>query len=270
MGVAVIGVLGATGRIGRRLVDRLTQVGVPVVAISRRPPAVTAVVWRTADLASPRSLDAAFEGVSTLFLLSKEEPGQVELQGNAIGAAKRAGVARVTKVSAFGSALDAALRECRWHAQTERELEASGLAYTYLRPNYFMQNLALHLGNGQLRAPMGNGRISMVDCRDVADVAAVVLCEPGHEGKVYELTGAESLSFADAAARLGVAYVDVAEPVARAEWLARGLPGWRVESFLEIYRQYRDGFGAVVTTDVATVTGTPPRLLDVAQWATGC
>jgi uncharacterized protein YbjT (DUF2867 family) len=268
-------VTGGTGRIGSELVRLLTAKAVPVRVLTRDASKAESLARHGVEIAvgnmnDPRGLDAAMNGVGQVFLLSKEEPAQVELQHNVVVAAVSAGVRRLVKVSAMGAGPDSPLREARWHARTEDEIAASGLAYTHLRPNFFMHNLTIYaasLGDGVLSAPMGGSRISMIDHRDVAAAAAAVLTEPGHEHRSYTLTGPEALSFAEVADRLSralghpIRYVNVSLEDARRKWLALGIPTWRVDSFIDIHREYRTDWAAPVTTDVADLVGRPARSL---------
>ena len=145
----------------------------------------------------------------------------------------------VVKFSGLGAGVaDTAIQ--RQHAETDALLQASGLPYTILRPNSFFQNLLLSAGtikdHGAFYLPMRDGKQSLVDVRDVATVAVKVLTEPGHEGQVYEITGPESLSYAEVAATLSrvlgrpVRYVDVPPEVARDSMLRAGMPPWNERS----------------------------------------
>jgi NAD(P)H dehydrogenase (quinone) len=123
--------------------------------------------------------------------------------------------------------------------------------------------------HGTLSVPAGTGRVSMVDARDIAAVAAATLLEPGHEGHIYEITGPEALAFSEIAHHLSetigrpVRYIDVLPETALAELLAAGLPSWWAEYRVGVYRLYReagpDGWAAKVTDVVAEVGGQPPH-----------
>lgn len=276
-------VTGGSGRIGATLVELLCAAGQRVRVLTRSAHkaqrlAVAGAEIAIGDMSSPASLDPAMSGADRVFLLSKEEPEQVKLQSNVIQAAARAGVGRVVKLSAIGADRASPLREARWHAQTEQEIAAAGMTFTHLRPNYFMQNLRLYtqtIHEGHLAVPLGDARVSMIDCRDIAAAAAVVLTEPGsgsgsgHHNRTYTLTGPQALSFAEVADRLSAAlgrtvrYTNITMSAARAAWQAQGLPAWRIESFAEIHREFSSGFGAAVTTSVADILGRPPRTFDL-------
>jgi uncharacterized protein YbjT (DUF2867 family) len=158
----------------------------------------------------------------------------------------------------------------RRHAQVERNLEGSGLGYTILRPQPYMQNF-LRFGpsiaaEGRFAAPMGDHRFAFVDVRDVARVAAAALMEEAHAGATYVVTGPEALSYGEAAQTIGaaigkqVAY-EPAEPRAfRDDLLSeRGLPRWRADELAFIASAYGGGVGASVTDVVHRVGGGEPR-----------
>ncbi len=266
-------VVGATGKVGQEVVRQLSTAGVPARALVRDPvrashirlPGVQVVVG---DLAKPETLDAALSGVDRVFLVSPADPEQVTLQGNLVHACNRAGVSLVVKVSVAGGP-DAATQIGRWHWTTEKQIEASGLGFTMLRPNLYMQQMLRFAptvaATGSFSLPCGAGEVSIVDARDVASVAVCALTQSGHERKIYDLTGPEALSFdamADAITQaLGrkVAYVHVPPDYARKQMLAEGVPRWLVDDMLVLFASIREGYGAAVSDTVARVTGQKAR-----------
>ncbi|HWN71267.1 MAG TPA: SDR family oxidoreductase [Haliangium sp.] len=280
-------ITGATGTIGRELVELVSAAGMHVRAMARQPQRAAVhdrargreslIDWVHGDLTAPETLPRALDGVERAFLLSPADPRQAELEEGFIAAARAAGVAHVVKLSARGAALDASFPGGRLHARIERALERSGLAFTHLRPHFFMQNLlrsaAAIRDQGKIFAPMADARISLIDARDVAAVAAAVLREGSrHAGERYELTGPEALSFADIAAHLGAAtgrpvtYVDVPPEDARKAMLQRGMPEWLVANILALHADFRTGPWSGVEPAVREVTGRPARsFLDFAR-----
>lgn len=273
-------ITGATGTIGRELCELVPASGVRVRAMARQPEQAatrlrargtdSAIEWVQGDLSAPDTLHRALEGVERAFLLSAAEPRQAELEESFIAAARSAGVVHVVKLSALGAAPDASFPGGRLHARIERALERSGLAFTHLRPHTLMQNLlrsaAAIRDQGKLLAPMGNARISLIDARDVAAVAAAVLREGGrHAGKCYELTGPEALSYAGIAAELGAAaghpvtYVDVTPAQARQAMLQRSIPEWLVDNILDLHACFRAGQWSDVKPAAREVAGRPAR-----------
>jgi uncharacterized protein YbjT (DUF2867 family) len=269
---------GTTGVTGTEIVKQLMPLGVPVRALARDsdkaktvlPPEVEIV---QGDLDEPETLTPALAGVEKAFLLSPGHPRHVELQGNFIEAAKRAGTRHVVKYSAAGAAADSPMRLGRWHAETERQLEQSGLSYTHLRPTMFMQNFVRFFAqsiaaDGRFYAPMGDGRVPLVDVRDIAAVAVKVLTEPGHQGQTYLITGPEALSFEEAAAQLSMAlertitYVDVTPEGAKAGMIAAGLPEVLADALLEVYAYFREGRAAPPTDIIRRIAKKEPITFD--------
>lgn len=272
-------VTGATGKVGQEVVRRLSARNASVRALVRDParsshirlPGVEIVVG---DLRQSETLAPALRGVDRVFLLSPPEPDQVELQGNVIDAAKRAGVRHIVKVSVAGGP-DSGTQIGRWHWSTEKQIEASGMAFTFLRPNFYMQQLWTFAptiaATGSFSLPMGTGEVSLVDARDVGAVAVSALTEDGHDRKIYDLTGPEALSFDAISDELSratgrkIEYVHIPPEYARKQLLASGLPRWLAEDMLILCASFREGYGAGVSDSVRSVTGEAPRTF--AQFA---
>lgn len=229
------------------------------------------------DLGDPRSLPAAFDGVHDVWLLTPNGPRAAEQSMNAVWAAREAGAERVVRLSAVRAAHDAPTRSERLHAMADEQLRASGMRWTIIRPLWFMQNLFNEAGDiaaGAVRLNMGEGRVGMVDARDIAELAAKVLTDaPGeHHGRVYTLTGPEALTFHEAASLLGTAlgrpvrYEPVADEVVEERLLAYGVPAWIIDMVNEYARAFVTGHGDFTTTDFQDVTGRAPRgLADFAR-----
>ena len=270
---AVILVTGATGKVGREVVRQLAAENIPARALVRDPtrasflrlPGIEIVVG---DLAEPATLPAAFGGVERLFLATPAAPDQVELQSNALEAARRAGAQRIVKVSVAGGP-DAGTQIGRWHWATEKQIEASGLDFTFLRPTLYMQQMCAYApsiaATGTFSFPVGAGEIAVVDTRDVAAVGVKALTEDGHDRRIYDLTGPEALSYdamADAISEaIGkrVVFAHVPPEYTKKQMLSDGLPRWLVDDMLVLAASFRDGYGAAVTHTVADVTKQNPR-----------
>jgi uncharacterized protein YbjT (DUF2867 family) len=268
-------VTGATGTVGREVVRELRAAGEPVRALVRNPDKAAELAKQGAELArgdlgDVPSLDAAMKGVTRLFLLSSGDERQVALQGYAIQAARRAGLAQVVKLSVVGAAPDSPINLLRWHAATERELESSGLGFTLLRPGFFMQNL---LGNAQsikaqgvFYGAQGEGRSAMIDTRDISQAAAAVLRKPGpHLGKAYLLTGGEAHSLGEVAGQLGqllgkpVKYVDVGPEALQKNLLGLGMPYWLASDLTNLARWGASGNASATSDSVRHLLGRAPR-----------
>jgi uncharacterized protein YbjT (DUF2867 family) len=270
-------VTGATGRIGGHVARELITRGLRVRALVRDPerarkvlpPGVALVAG---DLDDPASLGPAVDGLDALLVVSPVDPRQGVLQGNLVRAAAGAGRPLVVKISGLGVALDSFVDSGRWHAETERDIRELGLPFTFLRPYFFMQNLALQLASarseGVIRSGAGDAQIAMVDARDIAAVAARLLAgEVNRQGEALDLTGPEALSYADVASQFAqalgreVRYEPQGSDATRALLERIGMPDWHVEILLQFERAFALGWGARPSDAVAEVLGRGPRSL---------
>jgi uncharacterized protein YbjT (DUF2867 family) len=270
-------VTGATGTIGRDVAKRLSGKGVSVRAgvrdqakAKKELPDIALVPF---DFENEKTFSAALEGVEKVFLLPPLLPNQVEVMNAFVDAAKRAGVLHIVKLSAIGVDDEAQPTAIKSHGANERHIRKSGVAFTFLRPNSFMQNFITYFPprNGAIYLPWGNGTASFVDTRDIASVAAKVMRSDGHAGRIYTLTGPATLGIAEVALILSEVtgrefkYVDVPEAAARDGMLQAGVPPWQVDLVLELHAVNKQNRWSAVTSDVEKVTGTPPT--DFAQFA---
>jgi NAD(P)H dehydrogenase (quinone) len=266
----VILVTAATGQVGREVVRRLASAG-PVRAMVRDPAAAgdlagaEIVVARFEDA---DALAAAMAGVETVFLAGRDSPGYVAQQERAIAAAAAVGVRHVVKLSALGARFGSPVELMRDHHAGEERLEASGMAWTFLRPHLYMQNLLRFAGpvaaEGRLAAPMGDGAYPFVDTRDVAAAAAAVLRAPaGHAGRAYALTGPRAVGYAEIARQMGeivgrdVRYEALSPDAFRVDLEAAGIPAWRAADLAAIPSAYTDAEHRPAD-GVAELTGRPP------------
>lgn len=273
-------ITGATGTVGSELVKQLVEARQKVRVLTRDPLKASkfgnSVEVVKGDLSKPETLAAAFVGVGKAFVLSPQiGPEFPELEGNAFNAAKKAGVKHIVKLSGSRSieTFMAGSPFAEWGLESEKRLRALGVAWTILRPGPFYSNVITAwriMSRGGLFLPTGNGKDQPIDPRDIAAVAVKVLTTPGHEGKTYELTGPELLSYAEVvqiiAAVTGkpLKYVDVPEAVWRQEMLGTGAPSFVVESMLSYFAGVRAG-RLHVTSTVPELLGRPARSYE--QWA---
>jgi len=274
-------VIGGRSKIGAALIADLLGRGQRVRALVRAgepadslPAAVEAA---SGDLADEGSLVMAMEGIEKVFLLSSPHPDAVGWHRNAINAARRTQVRLLVRSSILGADRESPADFISAHATCDRYLEDSGLPYVIVRPNLFLQNIPESTipsidGSGTFYVNAGQARISMVDTRDVAAVAAAVLTEPGHAGARYDVTGPEALSYADVAAKLTsvlgrqVTYVSAPDDAVRQRLLGAGLHEWFANALVGLYQDYRrsgtSGYAAQVTGTVQRLTGRPASSLD--------
>ena len=278
-------VTGATGLNGRELVRRLSARGVPVRVLVRnaaRADALLAPYLSAAtglgveiaegDMARPDTLAAALRGVERAMLISSADPGMLDAQSNFIEAARKAGVTHVVKLSGIIPEPDSPFRFARMHAEIERRLEASGMAFTHLRagefmPAYFRQVPSI-TGRSALFLPMDDAKIASIDVGDITEVAAAALTNSGHEGKIYPLTGPEALTMAEVAEKLSavtgkqIRYVNLTPEDAKKAQLAAGVSPYLADALAELFAERRKGKEANVSSAVQMILGRPPISFD--------
>ncbi len=270
----MIVVTGSTGNVGGPLIGELAALGVPTRALVHTPEKVGVVEQEgvevvVGDFGAPKTLDAALEGAERVFQLTPPDPRQPEWEKNLVDAAERAGVRHVVKQSAQGADADSPMRIGVIHSECERLLKESGMAWTVLRPNVFMQTTLPYApqvaAQGRFYAPLAEAKTSMIDARDVAAVAARALTEDGLEGQVHELTGPEAISHRDIAEKLSavlgrpVEHVEVSIEGARGSMVGMGMPEWLAEAVAELFDVREAGLLAPVTGTVANITRREPR-----------
>ena len=273
-------VTGATGTIGSQVVAALKGRGEVAVRAAVRSAAkaeslkggnVTPVDF---EFTRPELMQKAVQGAEALFLVTPFTPDQVDLAAQLIDLAQAAGVKQVVKLSAMGAGNSPSIQLGRWHRTVERYIVGSGLTYTFLRPNNFMENFINFYGpgkDGNIYLPWGQGACSFISGADIAAVAAAALTSPGHENKVYELSGPEAFTITQAASVLSgvtgrkVTYVDVPESAASKGMLDAGMPSWMVDSMMQLHAIDKAGFAGTVTDSVQKVTGRAPA--SFAQFA---
>ena len=268
-------VTGATGSNGTELLKLLSARSVPARAMVRSTDKADAVAALpgveivAGNFDDDASLDRVLHGIERAFLLTNSTDRAEAQQMSFVAAAKRGGVRHIVKLSQFAADEASPVRFLRYHAAVERAIRETGLDYTFLRPNLFMQGL---LGfapairaEGRFYAAVGEAKVSTVDVRDNAAAAAAALTGEGHAGKTYTLTGPEALSHAEMAAKLSdalnrtITFVDV-PPEAMREALSHApMPAWQAAGLIEDYAHYHRGEAAVVTSGVEDATGTAPR-----------
>lgn len=268
-------VTGGTGTTGVELLKELSRRGVTTRAFVRKRsqeidlPGVEQVLG---DLERPETIPPALDGVQSALLLTSPGEHSDRLQINFVEGAARAGLPHLVRFSALGSDPDSPSRLLRQHAGIDKGVQRSGIPYTFLRPAQFMQNFLASresiLGRGEFYAPQGDGRIDLVDVRDVAAVAARVLTEAGHAGKTYDITGPEAIAYSRVADSLSnalrrpVRYVNITPDAYRQMLIQFGLPRWTADGILELYDIWRNNGATVVTNVVAEVGRKTPYTID--------
>jgi len=269
----VILVTGATGTTGLEAVRALVGRGAALRALARDPKKATALALPgvevvAGDFGDADSLRRALSGVTHVLLLSPPVPDLHLLEKRFLDLAREERVVHVVMLSAVGAGPSVPHRFGRWHGISEKNLEASGIAWTHLRPNFFMQNLLGQVDAvraGMLCVPAGTGKAPFVDCRDIGAVAAACLVEAGHRGKTYEVSGPAAIGYDEIAATLSrvlarpVSYLDVSAEAARKAMTDAGMPAWLADALGELNEQMKLGRFAAVSSAVRDVTGREPR-----------
>jgi uncharacterized protein YbjT (DUF2867 family) len=259
-------VTGATGTVGRHLVEQLNQAGHHVRALTRNPAKANfpdGVEVVVGDLMKPETLVSAMEGVTGLHLINFGGDDYARLQtGNEIMAmAKKAGVQRVTVL--LGGEKGA----------LEQAVETSDLAWTFLQPVEFMSGIldwadAIRT-EGIVRLPFSNRKTAIVHEADIASVAASALAEDGHGGKTYTITGPEVLTPREMVRIIGATigretqFIELTAAQAREKWRAQGYPDEVIEFFVWAHGSTPE-IGYTVVPTVEQVTGHSARTF--AQW----
>ncbi|GAB2600253.1 NmrA family transcriptional regulator [Paractinoplanes abujensis] len=246
-------VLGATGKTGRRLVPRLRAKGATVRAASRSGEV-------TFDWTKPATWPAAVQGAGAVYLVAPDDPGPLP---EFLSLASKS-VRHIVQLS--GRGLDAVDGDFAGMATAERLVRDSGADWTVLRANNFNQNFDEDLWQpplaaGRLALPAGDVPEPFIDADDIADVAALVLTEAGHGGRQYELSGPQTLTFAEAteiiarAAGRPISYVELTPEAYRAELATTGYPPEVIDALDALFAAMRAGHSAQPTDDVRTLLG---------------
>jgi uncharacterized protein YbjT (DUF2867 family) len=274
-------VTGATGTNGRLVVEALLRAGIPVRAMVQNPAKAADLLQAgaqlvVADFDKPETLDGALVGVERSLLLSAVDEHLVDREARFVERARKAGLRHLVKFSAIGAHPTASFTFGRQHGRSERLIMDSGLVFTFIQPNFFMQNLLWSAdaikGRGELYSTLGQTPASHVDARDIASVITATLTEPidRHAGSIHLLTGPAALTFAQVAETISrvvgraVRYVDLTDEQLKAGLLASGQPEWQATALVELNTYARQGHASVVTDTVERVGGRAARPLE--QW----
>jgi uncharacterized protein YbjT (DUF2867 family) len=272
-------VTGATGTLGSEVIKQLSSV-TPAVNIKAGVHSAQNVKKNSdrvevvlIDYNKPETLKEALNQVDKLFLLTPDVPNAHELASNMVIEAKKAGIGHIVKQSVMGADLEADVDTMRLHRQAEKIIEQSGIPFTFLRPNEFMQNFVnFHSpsikNNNAFYLPLEDAKVSLVDVRDIAAVAVKSLTEDRSDkhnnNKTYLITGQEALSYHQAADILSnatgkkISYVNISEEEARGAMKEMGMSDWLINTISELHGYFRKGNASQVSSAVEEVTGKKP------------
>jgi uncharacterized protein YbjT (DUF2867 family) len=277
-------VTGASGTVGKAVLNEVARKGAKHKAMYRsaaeaaKAPAGTETI--VADFSKKETLARALRGVESVYLVCSPIPDLVQLETNMIDAGNAAGVKYIVLNSALGAG-DYPKSFPSWHRKVEDKLKSTKISFTILRPNSFHQNVLTYFA-ASIRAQdvfyssMGRARVSFLDVRDIAAVAAKALAGGEHSGKTYELNGPEALIYAEVADKISkhagraVHYVDIPEEAQRKAMQEQGMPVSQVDALLELQEYYTSGKGGEVNQLLQNLLGRPPITMErfLSEFAT--
>ena len=270
-------ITGATGTVGSEVVKQLSAKGENIIVKAAARSAtdntfenLNRVQVVQLDYDKPDSLAVALKGVDKLFLLTPFQSNMVDLTSNLVSEAKKAKVKYIAKQSVMGADAEPGITPGRLHRQAEKIIEESGIPFTFLRPNFFMQNFVNYYSNlirsqGAFYIPAGDAKVSFVDVRDIAAVAVKSLINDNQQkGRAYNITGGEALTYGQAAEILSKAvgkkinYVNVTDQDARNGMKDMSMDEWTIKSMIELFEITRAGYVSEISPIVEQVTGNKP------------
>jgi len=270
-------ITGATGTVGSEVVKQLSAKGENIIVKAAARSAtdntfenLNRVQVVQLDYDKPDSLAIALKGVDKLFLLTPFQSNMVDLTSNLVSEAKKAKVKYIAKQSVMGADAEPGITPGRLHRQAEKIIEESGIPFTFLRPNFFMQNFVNYYSNlirsqGAFYIPAGDAKVSFVDVRDIAAVAVKSLVNDNQQkGRTYNITGGEAPSYGQAAEILSKAvgkkinYVNVTDQDARNGMKDMSMDEWTIKSMIELFEITRAGYVSEISPIVEQVTGNKP------------
>lgn len=268
-------VTGATGNIGKELIKYLSAKEIPFKAMARsldNAAEIRGAEVVLGDFNDIVALEKALNGMEKAFLLTNSSEHAEEQQLRFVEAAAKSGVKHIVKLSQWAADAHSPVRFLRYHAVVERKIRESGMKFTFLRPNLFMQGLLSFRDTirflGKFFGAIGDAKISLIDTRDIAAAAGESLIDQKHENKTYDLTGPEALSHDDLAKKLSkvtgrnIQFIDIPSEVLGEMVRKIGFPEWQADGLVEDYAHYKRGEAAEIMPGVFNATGFQPRSFD--------
>jgi len=277
-------VTGASGTVGSEVINQLSSdiVDVNIRAAAHSIESVKKVTKSESvepiqiDYNNPDTLKDALKEVDRVFLLTPFQSDMVELSSKFLKEITNSGnIKQIVKLSVMGADSEPGIIGSRLHRQVEKMIEESRIPFTFLRPNFFMQNFVTFFSRsimeqGAFYLPAGDGKVSFVDVRDIAAVAVQSLTKNNdgrHNGKAYTITGPEAISYDDVARILSeqvgkkISYVDISEDDARKGMKETGSDEWTINYMIELFDIIRKGYLSQVSSVVDDVTGKRPTTM---------
>lgn len=265
--------IGATGNVGSEVVKQLVAAGqtpriyVRDSAKARRLLGAKGYELAEGQLNDRDRLASAMKGVSGLYMVTFETPEYLTFLDIALATAKAAGVQHIVLMSA-ASDENSDIPFLRIHGLMERKVKESGLKWTILHPDWFMQNFLEEPERREVVFPTGPGKTSFIDARDIAAVAIKALTEPGHDCKIYDLTGPEALTFREAVERMAkgsgvpITYLEPTPEEFRKGGIEMGIPAEYLDLLIDITAPSRGGAVSPPNDTVRTILGRAPIAIE--------
>ena len=255
---------GVTGKTGGATAKALIEQGVSFRALVRDAAKAADLQAAGAELvvgdaADKATVQKALDGVDKALLTLPNSEQQLTMEKQFVDCAVEAGIGQLVKLSSMEAIAEAESPIPSLHWESEEYIRGSGVTWTLLKPNFFMQNFLASGGNiiekKQFFMPMGEGKTVMIDCRDVGAAAAEVLTGQGHENQSYEITGPEMLSFADVADRFSevlgeqIEYVDMPADAYRKVLSQFLTQEWHLNAVCDLFNDVKEGATPLHVTD---------------------
>jgi uncharacterized protein YbjT (DUF2867 family)/predicted ester cyclase len=274
-----VAVTGATGTTGKQLIDVLLARGMDVRAIVRdgakagqfKGAGVSVAIADLTDLKATSAFEAALKDCSALYICHPISDNVAKPVEALLKAAKSQGVKHVCRISVSGTSATSPIEGGRQHFFADEAVKAGGIPWTILQPNFFMDNLFKFsldsIKSGSVYGSAADGKVSYIDSRDIADVAAVVFAEgpSKHGGKSYVLTGAEALTEVEVykmvseATGKEVKYINITPEQQKETVTKMGLPPFLIETVCGLDGIKRSGVASGIAPTVKEITGKEPR-----------
>ena len=264
---------GTSGNVGGAAARAMLSLNIPFRVLVRDADRLAEPIARSAevviaDLQQPDSVAQALVGVSKALLVTPNGEQQVDIESAFVDAAKHAGIRHLVKVSSMEASPDAKSSIPRSHYRIEERIRTSGMQWTFLRPNFFMQNLLMQAA--QIRAsdtftlPLGDAQTALVDARDVGRAATEILVGDANANACFEITGPKLMTFDDVAATLTatlgrtITYQRQSLDAFRAV-LSQIIPSSaQVDGLVDLFAEIARGALARETDDYRQITGSEP------------
>lgn len=267
-------VTGATGNIASLVIPQLIEKGVSVRAFVRN--VSKAEKWKKmgveiveGEFSSADQLNEATKGMDVVLSITPPSEDAFENASAITRAAKNNGVKHLIRISAIGAAADAPTENGKLHYKTDEDIKAAGIPYTILRPQFYMQNVFMSapsiMEQGNMYWGMGEGKLGMIDIRDIADACVSLIVNGGHENKIYNPTGPASITFSEVAKMIAegiespVNYIAVPLEAVGDAIRKAGWGEWSAQMMMDYSKAYSNGWGDFINNDIETITGKKPR-----------